>query len=161
MMPRQVVFALVTFFHDLFTVIWIGGLLTMGVILLPSVRKVLGKGEQTKALMDSIQRRLRILVVISIVGLLITGALLSRRAPAFQGLFRFGNPYSLVLGIKHALTLAMIVIAIVRGFGFRRAKAPRQEKAKAALLLLNVAFGILVLLLSGFSAALSQSALGG
>jgi len=157
-MPRQTVFAIVTFLHDLFTAVWIGGLITLGVTVLPSAKKVLGMGPQTKKLMDAIQKRLSVLVYVSIVGLVATGLLLSNRSPAFQGLFSLGSTYSTVLTIKHLLVLAMIAVALVRNLVLGRRSAPptpAQEKIKVGLLFLNIALGIGVLLLSGFSAALA------
>jgi len=154
-MPKQIVFAIVTFLHDLFTVVWVGGLITLGLVVLPSARKVFGVGQETRKLMDAIQRRLSAFVYVSIVGLLVTGVLLSNRAPAFQGLFRFANPYSTVLAFKHLLVLLMIAVALLRSLAFRRASGPAQERLKVGLLFLNIALGILVLLLSGFSAALA------
>lgn len=158
MPTQQLVFALVTFLHDLFTAVWIGGLITLGVTVLPSARKVLGMGPQTKKLMDTIQRRLSVLVYVSIVGLVLTGLLLSNRSPAFQGLFRFSNAYSTVLSLKHVLVLAMIAVALIRSLALGRQRGPStpsQEKLSAGLLFLNIALGVGVLLLSGFSAALS------
>ncbi len=157
-MSRQIVFAIVTFLHNLFTVVWVGGLITLGTIVMPSAKKVLGMGPQTKQLMDTIQKRLSVLVYVSILGLLLTGLLMANRSPAFQGLFRFDNAYSTVLAIKHILVLAMVGVALYRSLALgRRNKpsSPAQEKVKAGLLLLNIVLGIVVLLLSGFSAALS------
>ncbi len=48
MSAQTIIFALVTFLHDLFTAVWIGGLITLGLTVMPSVKKVLGKGPQTK-----------------------------------------------------------------------------------------------------------------
>jgi putative copper export protein len=155
-MLKQIVFAVVTFLHDLFTAFWVGGLITLGVTILPSARKVLGKGPQMKQLMDAIQKRLSVLVYVSIAGLVLTGLLLSNRAPAFNGLFHFGNPYSTVLTIKHLLVLAMVGVTLYRSLVLGRRSepsAPTQEKLSVALLLLNMVLGIGVLLLSGFSAA--------
>jgi uncharacterized membrane protein len=155
-MPKQIVFAIVTFLHDLFTAVWIGGMISLALAVLPSARKVLGMGPETKKMMDAIQKRLSTLVYVSIVGLLMTGLLLSRRSPAFQGLFYFGNRYSVVLAVKHVLTLVMIGIALYRSLVIGRGGAPakpRREKLKVALLLLNVVLGVVVLLLSGFIAA--------
>ncbi len=157
-MPEEFVFAIVTFLHDLFTAVWIGGLITLGITVLPSVKKVLGMGPQTKELMDAIQKRMSVLVYVSIVGLVLTGLLLSNRSPAFQGLFSFANTYATVLSLKHVLVLAMIAVALLRSVVFgRRSKppAPSQEKVKVGLLFLNIALGIGVLLLSGFASALA------
>ena len=157
-MPKQIVFAVVTFLHDLFTAVWIGGLITLGLTVLPAARKVLGKGPQMKQLMDVIQKRLSVLVYVSIAGLVLTGLLLSNRAAAFDGLFHFGTPYSTVLSIKHILVLAMVGIALYRSLALGRRReplTPNQEKLSFALVFLNMVLGIAILLLSGFSAALA------
>jgi putative copper export protein len=158
-MPKQIVFAIVTFLHDLFAVVWIGGLITLGITVLPSAKKVLGMGPQTKKLMGTIQKRLSVLVYASIVGLVLTGLLLANRSLAFQGLFSFGNAYSTMLTLKHLLVLAMIAVALYRRLvlGRRsRALSLAQEKLNVALLFLNVALGIAILFLSGFSTVLSS-----
>ena len=157
-MPKQIVFAIVVFLHDLFTAVWIGGLITLGVTVLPSVKKVLGMGSQTKQLMDTIQKRLSVLVYVSIVGLVLTGLLQANRSPAFQGLFSFGSTYSMLLSLKHILVLAMIAVALIRSLVLGRRSGPStpaQEKLKVGLLFFNIALGIGVMLLSGFGAALS------
>jgi putative copper export protein len=160
MPSKQIVFALVTFLHDLFTVIWIGGLITLGITVLPSVRAVLGKGPEAKTLMSAIQKRLTPAIYVSIVGLIVTGVLLARRAPAFHGFFGFGSPYATVLSLKHVLVVLMVGIALVRSLVLGRKDAPpspRREKLKAGLLLVNMVLGVGVLLLSGFSAALASA----
>jgi putative copper export protein len=157
MPSKQIVFALVTFLHDLFTVVWVGGLITLGLIVLPSARAVLGMGSETKKLMNTIQKRLSPLIYVSILGLIVTGLLLSRRSPAFQGLFGFGSAYATVLSVKHVLVVLMVGIALYRRLVLGRKSSPsspRQEKLKVGLLLVNVVLGIAVLLLSGFSVAL-------
>ena len=159
MASNQVVFAIVTFLHDLFTATWIGGLITLGVAVLPSARKVLGSGPQTKKLMDAIQKRTSVLVYVSIVGLAITGILLSNRSPAFQGLFRFGNSYATMLGLKHILVLAMTAIALYRSLVLgRRGKTSMRsrEKLSAGLLVLNIVLGIGVLFVTGLAVGLSS-----
>jgi len=153
-------FAIVTFLHDLFTAVWIGGLITLGLTVLPSAKKVLGMGPQTKKLMDAIQKRLSVLVYVSIAGLLLTGLLLSNRNPAFQGLFSFGNPYSTVLALKHVLVLAMIAVSLYRSLILGRRSGPStpsQEKLSAGLLFFNIILGVAILLLSGFSVALGSA----
>lgn len=159
MPAKQTIFALVIFLHDLFTAVWIGGVITLGITVLPSARKVLGMGPQTKQLMDAIQKRLSVLVYVSIVGLVLTGLLQANRSPAFQGLFSFGNPYSTVLTLKHVLVLAMIAVALYRSLVLGRRtgpSTPSQEKQSVRLLFLNIVLGITVLLLSGFVAALGS-----
>lgn len=160
-MPKQIVFALITFLHDLFTVVWVGGLITLGLTVLPSARSVLGMGPQTKQLMNEIRNRLSKLVYVSIAGLVLTGLLLSRRSPAFSGLFSFGNSYSTILTLKHVLILAMVAVALYRSLVLGRRTGPStpdQEKLSAGLVLFNSLLGLVVLLLSGFTAALATGA---
>jgi len=159
MPEKTIIFALVTFLHDLFTAVWIGGLITLGITVLPSVKKVLGKGPQTKKLMDTIQKRNSVLVYVSMIGLVLTGLQQANRSPAFQGLFSFGNVYSTVLATKHILVVAMIAIALYRSLVLGRksgASTPSQEKLKASLLMANIVLGIAILLFSGFIAALTS-----
>ncbi|MDD3828358.1 MAG: hypothetical protein PHY79_20520 [Anaerolineae bacterium] len=154
-MSNAIVLAVVIFLHDLFTAAWIGGLITLGLIVLPSARQVLGKGPQMKALLDTIQKRLSLLVYVSIVGLILTGMIQARQNPAFEGLLRFGSTYSTALSLKHIVVVAMVGIALVRSLalGHRERLTPSQEKLSVGLLLLNLALGVAILLLTGISAA--------
>lgn len=160
--PQIIVLTLVTFLHDLFTAVWIGGLITIGITTLPSARQILGKSPQTKQLMAAVQKRHSPLVYISILGLAITGLLLSRRAPEFGGLFSFANTYSSWLSVKHILVAAMVAVTLARSLGMGRkgaALSPTGEKKSALLLFVNIFLGVTVLLVSAFLAALSSSPL--
>jgi len=155
-MPQQLVFAVVVFLHDLFTAVWIGGLITLGVTVMPATREVLGKGPQMKKLVDTIQTRLSVLVYISMAGLVLTGLLQANRNPAFQGLFSVGNAYSTFLTLKHVLVVFMIGVGLYRSLVLGRRSgppSPAQEKLSAGLLLANILLGVGVLLLTGLSVA--------
>jgi len=155
-----VVSTLVTFLHDLFTAVWIGGLITIGLSALPSARQVLGKSAQTKKLVDTIQKRQSLLVYISIAGLAITGIFMARQTLKFAGLFSLANTYSIGLSVKHILVLGMIVIAFYRSLVLGRnggPSTPDQEKVSARLLFANILLGVAVLLISGFLAALTAA----
>ena len=157
MNTQTIVFGLVTFLHDLFTAVWIGGLITLGLTVMPAVKKVLGKGPETKKLMDTIQKRNSVLVYASMVGLVLTGLLQANRSTAYIGLFSFGNTYSAVLAVKHILVMLMIAIALYRSLALAKTSTPKQERLKKVLMMSNIVFGIIVLMLSGFAAALSSA----
>jgi len=151
----------VLFLHNLFTVVWVGGLITLGVVVLPVTSKALGKGPKTKELIDKIQNRLSAFVYISMLGLLGTGMLLANRAPQFEGLFSFANSYSTVLAIKHIAVILMVIIALGRRIALKQRGdklQPRRRKAGLGMLYANVLLGIVVLLLSAMSAVLSSPA---
>ena len=149
----------VLFLHNLFTVVWVGGLITLGVVILPVTSKTLGKGPKTKELIDKIQNRLSIFVYISMLGLLGTGMLLANRASQFEGLFSFANGYSTVLAIKHIAVILMVIIALGRRIALKQRGdklQPRRRKAGLGLLYANVFLGIVVLLLSAMSVVLAS-----
>jgi uncharacterized membrane protein len=157
-MANLVILGLMKFLHDLFTVLWIGGMLILGIVVLPSLRNTLGKGPEMKNITDAIRRRLSRVALVSIIGLFITGVLISNSSPLFGGYLSFSNTYSMLLAIKHILIGIMVVISLVRNTLLSRMKPEtmqKQEKLGMVLLLLNILLGISVLLLSGYSAALS------
>lgn len=150
------VVVLVTFLHDLFTAIWIGGLIILGTTVLPAIRK---QKQQNRELANSIQKRLNTIVLVSIIGLWITGMLLANRSTAFTGLFNVSNTYSLAMAIKHILVIIMTVLALARTRFVVRTKKiaePSTEKLGALLLICNIILGIVVLLLSGYTATIAN-----
>ena len=155
-MATLVVLGLVKFLHDLFTAIWIGGLFTLAVVVLPSIKKTQGMNPESKKLIMTIRKRLNSLVWVSIIGLLVTGILLSNSSPLFGGLFSIANEYNILLTLKHIVIALMVIIVIVRGNILPRMVGTPPEKIERIskiLMMLNLIFGILVLLLSGFTAA--------
>ncbi|HOG48352.1 MAG TPA: hypothetical protein PLJ35_15380 [Anaerolineae bacterium] len=154
-MPKPLVLAVMTFLHDLFTAVWVGGLIAQGLVILPSVRDTLAPGPQRKKLLAAIGRRQGLLVYVSIVGLIVTGLLEARASGSFLGLLSTGNAYSAVLAVKHVLVLAMIGLALYRSLALaRQGGVPGRERLSAGLLLASMALGVAVLLLSGIGATL-------
>ncbi len=155
MHTHQLVFAIVTFLHDLFTVIWIGGMASMALVTIPAARATLGKGPELKTLMGVIQKRQNVLVYVSIAGLALTGFLLSKRNPSFSSLFSFENGFSVLLSLKHIAMIVMIIIALYRNFSLTlpAGAGSRHEKTSFILLIVNLILGAAVLLLTGLLAA--------
>ena len=163
MEARFFVFVTIGFLHNLFTVIWIGGMITLAAAVLPAVRKKVGRGAQLEGpqkmkLLDTIQSRLSTLAFISIAGLVATGILLSKSSPQFQGLFQAVNPYSLALMIKHILVALMIVLALGRRLVLAKPSKDQvgRQRAKLVFLLMNILIGLLVIYLSAYTTALSM-----
>jgi putative copper export protein len=146
----------ITFLHDLFTAIWIGGLIVLGAVFLAAIKK---QKQQYKELSQKIQKRLNTIVFVSIIGLWITGILLSNRSPSFTGFFDISNTYSLVLALKHAIVIIMTVFALIRTQLVVRTKKITESNQKygAILLIINIILGISVLLLSAYTAILANS----
>jgi putative copper export protein len=159
MAAKTLVFAFVSFFHDLFTVIWMGGLVVTILSYMPALKEALGPGPQIKKVMIAFQKRQSIWVYVSMGGLILTGLLMSNRNPEFEHLFGFGNAYSVTLSIKHILVILMIGITLYRSLILSRPQAvitPEKERLSFQLLIINAITAIAVLLTSGLIAALTQ-----
>lgn len=147
---------LVTFLHDLFTATWIGGLIILGAIVLPALRK---QKEQNTELSNNIQKRLNKIILACMVGLWITGMLLANRSTSFTGLFSTENSYSLALSIKHILIIIMTILALARTQLIVRTTkplSPATQKRGTLMIVCNIALGIAVLLLSAYTATIAN-----
>jgi putative copper export protein len=156
-MPNYVVFGIVRSLHDLFTALWIGGILTTALAFMPAFMNKGNKAKKDKAIVVRYQKRLRGVALISMIGLWVTGLLMSRRNPAYSGFMSFSTTYATLISVKHLLIFIMILVGIYRGFvlgpKFEQFK-PQQQKIYAGLLFLNMLLGVAVLFLSGISAAI-------
>lgn len=157
-MAFPIVMGLMEFFHNVFTVLWIGGLFTLSFIVMPAIKSTAGMNPETKRIVIAIKSRLNKIVWLSIVGLIITGIPLSiSNSPAlFTGFFSVSNTYSLLLTLKHIVFILMVIIVIIRGTLLPRMSSitpQKNEKISGILMMINVIFGFIVLFLSGILAA--------
>lgn len=159
METKLLVSALVATLHNLFTIIWMGGLLITVLSFLPALKKALGPGPQVKKVMAAFQQKQSICVYISIIVLVITGLMLGKQNENFASLFKFQNLYSWILSIKHILVILMIVISIFRSqiVNLIAVNNPKkQEKLNFILLISNTALAFLVIISSSFLTAFTS-----
>jgi len=152
--------ALVIFLHDLFTVLWIGGILFMALVMMPALRAAragapagagtpaAGREGPLAILARTAQVRLGVVSIVSLVGLVVTGLLLSRQNGS-PGVFRFDTAYATVLSIKH-----LLVIALVGAMLLRRRLSATGSRPASALLAVNVVLSLAILVLSALNAAM-------
>lgn len=156
MTSQEIMLGLAGFLHNVFTVVWVGGVIMIALTLLPAARQAIGNGPQLRALMNAVLQRQRVWVYISIAGLFITGLIQARAEAAFEGLFRFDTAYAGLTSVKHLLTFAMVAIALFRSLVLGRrgsAATTEQSRRSVQLIYINAVLGVLILLLSGFMAA--------
>jgi len=99
----------INFFHLLSTAVWIGGMVYIHFVLLPSVSKI-DRGESGK-LQGIIAKRFSIIAWSALVILLITGFLKTPGEMLLNTSTRFG----VILIIKHILILFVILVGVVIG----------------------------------------------
>lgn len=171
-MASPIVMGIVSSFHDIFSAIWIGGLIIMAFIVIPIMkRQMLGKQKQDTPMQKSqnekqssmgngfpqkanslvlFQQKLQIWVWISMVALLITGILLKKsNSMAPQPV---SATYTTLLLIKHIAYGIMIGIGILRSMTFRislKRPSSNLQKLSVILVYVNVVLGIVTVFLSG------------
>ncbi len=143
---------IVRFLHDVFTATWIGGLILMVLVILPGLKKN-PQVKEPKVAVRAVQKRLKVAAIVSMIGLALTGILLSNRSTGFEGLFNFSTPFGAVLSIKHVLMLVMVVLAVIRLVLNKKNESlnsARVEKSSMLVLVVNAICGLVVLFLSAY-----------
>jgi putative copper export protein len=138
------------FLHNLFTALWIGGMLLMAAVILPGIRKN-PKISEPLMVINGIQDRIKPFALVSMAGLALTGLLLGKSSKSFTSLMDFGTPYMTAVSIKHILIVVMVILAFVRLSINKRVKVEKKmelQKASAGILALNALFGVVILFLS-------------
>ena len=154
---RLLVAVLVRFLHDLFTVVWMGGLIVTVITYLPLLQKTFAPGAQLKQFMRAFQRQQGRWVHVCIVGLIVTGMLMSRHAAGPGQFFTFNNSYSAWLSVKHILVIVMIAIAFYRSIALGRkmeSLSSAQMKLSMLLIILNAVLAAAVLFTSAMLSVL-------
>ncbi len=151
--------------HLIATVVWIGGIGTNLLVLMPSMRESL-EPPMIGKLMGAVMRRFRRLVYASIFVLGVTGVLMNLLDENYLGLMKLGNLWSQITLIKHIFTAALIFLAVYafEGLGPKvsklAVKGPSPELARLQKLQIKLAttgliMGIIILLLTGIATAIS------
>lgn len=150
-MPNQLLLMnVMRFLHNLFTALWIGGMLLMAVVILPGIRKN-PKISEPLMVINGIQDRIKPFALVSMVGLALTGLFLGKSSKSFTSLMDFGTPYMTAVSVKHILIVVMVILAFVRLSINRRVKVEKKmelQKLSAGILALNALLGVVVLFLS-------------
>ena len=151
---RELILIAFYWVHILATVIWIGGIVFILFIAIPSAKQVLGA--EAGKLMGVISKRFTPFANFSIICLIVTGLLLTwfNKHVSETGISENIQISGLIL--KHVLVLGMVVVHFYRGLVLspRIVKTASTEKValqKLSLNLVKVNFGLglLVLFLSG------------
>ena len=150
-MQNLIIPSVVRSLHNIFTSIWIGGMLVMVITFLPTIRKEIKDMELQGSVIDKIMSRHSKWVYFGVVFLAASGMLMARFSGQTSGLFNFANTYGTILSIKHILVIIITVIALVRSIAFKNAasgKDKSKKKISKALLMANTFLGTIILVLS-------------
>jgi uncharacterized membrane protein len=153
--------------HMLATVVWVGCLVTLSVLVLPSAEKVLSESYYV-ALRSRVIQRLDVLAWFSLVVLFGTGMFQMSAHPNYEGFLSIQSTWAAAILIKHLVISGMVGVSAYLTWGvlpgLRRLallqaagkKAPEQEsrrlnKSSSRLLAANLALALLVLALTALA----------
>jgi uncharacterized membrane protein len=103
------------------TVVWIGGLVTMALVVWPGLRRVVTEEQTFGRLIEAIQARFRPLANLSLIVLVLTGLVQMNANENYNGFLNFSNLWSQAIALKHLAIIGMIVIGAVMTFGIQPA----------------------------------------
>jgi uncharacterized membrane protein len=102
--------------HMLATLIWIGGLTTLAVLVIPSAQRSLDNIAYA-SLLNDIQRRLDPLAWFSLIVLISSGLIQMSANPNYEGFLSVSNRWATAILIKHILFFVMIVVSAYLSWG--------------------------------------------
>lgn len=139
--------------HLLGAVIWVGGIIFILYIAIPSSRQVLGP--DAGKLMGEVSKRFTPVANYSILAIVIAGIVLTWKKGLWGGSFYFEGPQSIILFLKYLLALIMIGIHFYRGLvlapritAAEPSQKPWLQKISLNLVKVNLWLGVIILLLS-------------
>lgn len=153
--------------HMLATVVWIGGLVSLVIIVLPVAKHTL-EPELFAQFLAGVQRRLDPLGWLSLSVLLVTGLFQMSASPNYLGFLSISNRWATSILIKHILFLGMIVLSAYMTWGLFPAirrnalliakgsdakEGGDLESREIFLLRLNLLFSVLILGLTALARA--------
>jgi uncharacterized membrane protein len=121
----QPVLAVSYFFHLLATVVWVGGLASLLVLVLPAARRTLAENREASAFYSRLRRAFFPLVNLSLVVLLFTGIAQMAADEHYTGMLQFTNDWSVAMLLKHIAFAGMTVCGVLMQFVL----APALERA--------------------------------
>lgn len=158
--------ALMFWIHMLATATWIGGLVSIAVLVLPAADRALQPADRL-SLIEIVQRRLEPITWLSVSLLVATGLFQMSVNPHYNGFLSTSGQWSLAILSKHALVGALIAVSAVHTWdalpALRRALMQKQriadsdidrlQRRETTLLRASLILGALVLLATAFARA--------
>ncbi len=151
----EIILAVSYWLHLVATVVWIGGIIFILFVAIPSAKQVLGT--EAGKLMGEISKRFTPMANYSIIFLVVTGIILTAFNKQLSGIESVRNSWTLILIVKHVLVLGMVVVHFYRGLVLAPKIAGTEsveqrtslQRLSVNLLKVNFFLGLMVLFFSG------------
>jgi uncharacterized membrane protein len=109
------------FLHLLATVAWIGGLVTLALVVQPVLNRLISDVKEQAQLLEAVQKRFQPIANLSLAVLILTGMVQTFTNPLYKGFLNFGNTWAQAILLKHIAVLGMIVVAGIITFSVQPA----------------------------------------
>ena len=157
------------FLHLLATVAWIGGLVTLALVVQPVLNRSVSEARERARLLEAILKRFQPLANLSLAVLILTGMVQTFTNRFYKGFLSLDNLWAQTIFFKHIAVLGMIVVAGFMTFSVQPAlkrnalliaggladqqQAARLERQQARLTRINLILSVLVLLFTAIASA--------
>jgi uncharacterized membrane protein len=157
------------FFHLIATVAWIGGLVTLAVIVQPVLSHSVTDVKERARLLEAVQKRFQPIANLSLIVLILTGMVQTFTNRYYKGFLQFDNAWAQAILFKHLAIVGMIILAGVITFSVQpalrrnallvangvadEAQSARLQQQQVRLTRLNLGLSILVLLFTAIASA--------
>ncbi|HEX7566973.1 MAG TPA: CopD family protein [Anaerolineaceae bacterium] len=153
--------------HILATVIWIGGLTSLSIFVLPVARKSMAPTDFSKFL-TALQKKMQPISWLCLVTLIFTGMFQMVTHPNYEGFLVIANTWSQAILLKHLAVGVMLVLSAYVTWGlipslqrmaFRQAmgkvvdavEIQKLEERQVTLMQLNLFLAVIILLLTAWA----------
>ncbi len=169
-MPTSNVIISASFFlHLIATVVWIGGLVTLTLVVQPVLNRSAIAAQDRARLLEAVLKRFQPIANLSLAVLILTGMVQTFTNPLYKGFLNFGNTWAQAILFKHIAVLGMIVLAAIITFSLQPAlrrnalliangladeqQIARLQQQQLRLTRFNLMLSVLVLLFTAIASA--------
>ena len=169
MFMSNAIISLSFFLHLLATVAWIGGLVTLALVVQPVLNRTVIEVQERARLLEAILKRFQPIANLSLAVLILTGMVQTFTNRFYKGFLQFDNTWAQAILFKHIAVLGMIVVASFITFAVQPAlkrnalliangladeqQLRRLQQQQARLTWINVSLSVLVLLFTAIASA--------
>ncbi len=157
------------FFHLIATVAWIGGLVTLALIVQPVLNRTISDATIRAQLLADLLKRFQPIANLSLVVLVLTGMVQTFTNRLYKGFLQFDNLWAQAILLKHIAIIGMVLVAGVMTFSIQpalrrnallvangisdEAQGVRLQRQQVRLTQINLVLSVLVLLCTAVASA--------
>jgi uncharacterized membrane protein len=169
MFMSNAIISLSFFLHLLATVTWIGGLVTLALVVQPVLDRSTADVQMRARLLEAMLKRFQPIANLSLAVLILTGMVQTFTSRFYRGFLELNNAWAQAIFLKHVAVLGMIGVAAFITFSVQpalkrnalliangladEAQIARLQQQQARLTRINLVLSVLVLLFTAIASA--------